>query len=345
MGMSVSALAAACAPAASPPSTGPLPGVGVTPPPTPLTTIRFGIPSALFELLYPRAAQDAGIYATAGLNIDFVETPGDPVLTPGLVAGEFLVTRQGPQAVLTAVAQGTDIVIVAAPHTRLPFVFVAQEGFDSLESLYGQPVGSNGPGAFLANVIDALYRLKGLDPTRLEYVNTGSTAQAVTALAARKITGSLLLYTDLASLAKSGARTVQLADIAQELPNYLRQILAVSRRSLTEQDARLRTFFVTHSRAYRWALNNKEAIVQAAMKYQNRDLAEAESNFDILLRPGLVTPDFGFTEEQIRYLQELNITVGGQKEVLPFNRVADLRYVQAVAQELGPYTPPSNASS
>ncbi len=330
-----SALIGACAPAAGPAAN------GGNSPPAPPQKIRIAEPGAIFEPLYPRAARDAGLYAADGLDVEFVDAPSDTVIMSGVISGEFQVGRVGAQSVLTAASQGSDVLMVAAPHTALPFYFVAQQGFDSLESLYGQAVGGAGPGSFLVNVTDALYRAHGLDPERLVYVNTGTAAQSVTALVAQKIAATLVLYTDLAVLSRSGVPTVQLADVREALPNYLRTVLVVRRNTVRENDALLRRFLVAHSKAYRWALAHREAVVEAAMKYQNRERADAETNFDILLRPKLVTPDFAFTEEQIDYMQRLNMLVGSQKELLPFDRVADLRYVQAINQELGPYVPPA----
>ncbi len=329
----LAACSAATAPAASSTS---------APPPQQLTSIRVAEPGAIFEPLYTRAGRDAGIYAQYGLDVEFVDAPSDTIILSGVISGEFLAGRVGAQSVLTAIAQGSDIVMVAAPHVALPFVFAAQEGYDSLQSLYGQAVGGGGPGSFLVNVTDALYRARGLDPGQLVYVNTGTAAQSVAALAARKIAATLVLYTDLAVLKRAAVPTVQLADVREALPNYLRTVIVVRRKSLTDDDAVLHRFVVAHSKAYRWALAHREAVVQAAQKYQNRDRADAENNFDLLLQPKLVTPDFAFTPEQMDYMQQLNILVGSQHELMPFDKVADLRYVQAIAQELGPYVPPSS---
>ena len=337
---------AACAPASATPAAAPpaAPAVsspGNAAPAAGLTTIRVAIPAAIFEPLYPRAAKDAGLYAQDGLDVEFVEVPSDTITLTGVISGEFQVGRVGAQSVLTAASQGSDAVMVAAPHTALPFIFAAQEGFSSLESLYDQPVGEGVPGSFLANVTGALYRARGLDPDRLVVVNTGTATQSLSALIAGKIAGTLVLYTDQAVLGRSGAHTVQLADVREELPSYLRTVLIIRRKSLAEDDELMRRFFVAHSRAYRWATANEEAVVQTAMKYQNRERADAEANFEILLRPKVMTPDFAFTEEQMDYMQRLNLVVGSQRELLPFDRVADLRYVKAIAEALGPYVPPA----
>jgi ABC-type nitrate/sulfonate/bicarbonate transport system substrate-binding protein len=306
-----------------------------------LTTIQVGVPAGLFEPLYPRAAKDAGIYAQAGLDLELVEVPGgDTVIARGVISGEFLVGRQGTQGVLSADAQGSDLVMVASPQNRLAAIFAAQEGFDSLQSLYDHSVGSNGPGGFLTSIIDAIYRAKGLDSQRLVYVNTGTSVQSLGALIAKKVDASLVNLTELPIVTKSGARIVPLAHTAEDIPNFLRVVLTVRRNTIDDQDELLRRFFVAHSRAYRWALSNKDAVVRAAVEYQKRDPAEAAANFDLLFKPGLMTPDLSFSEEQIDYMQNLSVLQGGQKEILPFDRVANLRYVKAIAEELGPYVFP-----
>lgn len=304
-----------------------------------VTTIKMGIPVNLFELLYPRAARDAGVYKEFNIDVDFTETTSDNLLR-GLLAGEFLVSRLGPQEVMGAVAGGADVRIIAAPHTGLPFYLVAQEGLTSLESLYGKNVGSSGARGFLENLIVALYKTKGADPTKLQFVNTTSTSQSVAPFAQKQIDASLMLYTDMEALRQSGAKWAQIADLRVDLPKYLRQIIAIRGQSLQADDAIIRTFVVAQSKAYRWALTNKAAVVEAAQKYQGRDKAQSEKNFDLLLQPGLVTPEFSFTPDQIDYLQQLNIDQGVQTQKLPFERVADLRYVNAVKEQLGPFTPP-----
>jgi hypothetical protein len=39
-------------------------------------------------------------------------------------------------------------------------------------------------------------------------------------------------------------------------------------------------------------------------------------------------------------MQRLNLVVGSQRDLLPFEKVADLRYVKAIGEALGPYVPP-----
>ncbi len=333
---SASATAAAGAPATATPG-----AARATPPASSLTTVQVGVPAGLFEPLYPRAAKDAGIYARSGLDLELVEVPGgDTVIARGVISGGFLVGRQGTQGVLSADAQGSDLVMVASPQNRLAAIFAALEGFDTLQSLYDHPVASNGPGGFLTSITDAIYRAKGLDSSRLVYVNTGTSVQSLGALIAKKVDASLVNLTELPIVTRSGTPIVALAHTAEDIPNFLRVVLTVRRSAMDDQGDLLRRFFVAHSRAYRWALSNREAVVRAAVEYQKRERADAEANFDLLFKPGLMTPDLSFSEEQIDYMQNLSLAEGGQKEILPFDRVADLRYVQAIAAELGPYTFP-----
>ena len=142
-------LVAACAPAGATPAGGAAPCPVASSPgtlhPPPVLTIRVAIPAAIFEPLYPRAAKDAGLYAEDGLDVEFVEVlrydhavGRDQRRVPG--------RSGGAQSVLTAASQGSDAVMVAAPHTALPFIFAAQDVFASLgESL--RPAVGGAPGA------------------------------------------------------------------------------------------------------------------------------------------------------------------------------------------------------
>ena len=54
----------------------------------------------------------------------------------------------------------------------------------------------------------------------------------------------------------------------------------------------------------------------------------------------MITPEFTVTPDHIAQVQAMNVAAGQQTRTFSFEQVTDLRYVQAIAQTLGPYTVP-----
>ncbi len=301
--------------------------------------INLGVINALFDNAFIIAPMKAGVYKDMGIDLAITEFQDGNTMTRAVVSDQIHTGEMGIPQIFPADESGADLKLVAAPKARLNFVFVVQKDVNKLEDLYGKDIGTNGINAQLYEIVVSLYRAKGADPTKLTIANIGPSPQVTRALLAGRVAAAPILVSDLPVI-KNDPNLKVLYDCGAELPNFLRLAMPVRQTLINSQDALLRQFFIAHSKALRWALDNKDAVIKSAVDDIKQDPAAAQSNWDTYTQNGELTPDFTITEAQITYMQQLNLDNGSQKAMLPTDRVLDTRYIQAVQQALGPYKKP-----
>ena len=301
--------------------------------------INLGVINALFDNAFIIAPMKAGIYKDMGIDLSITEFQDGNTMTRGVVSDQIHTGEMGIPQIFPADEAGGDLKLVAAPKAKLNFVFVVQKDVNKLEDLYGKEIGTNGINAQLHVITVSLFKAKGADPSKLTIANIGPSPQVTRALLAGRVAAAPILISDLPVI-KNDANLKVLYDCGAELPNFLRLAMPVRQTLIDSQDALLRQFFIAHSKALRWALDNKDAVIKSAVDDIKQDPAAAQSNWDTYIQNGELSPDFTITEAQITYMQQLNLENGSQKAMLPTNRVMDPRYFQAVQQALGPYKKP-----
>lgn len=282
------------------------------------------------------AADKAGIFRDAGLEIEWPEFQNGNLIVRAILAGETTTGIVSVQPIFSAIEQGSEFTIVAAPMLRQPFCIAARKDISSLEDLYGKEVGTNGPGAGLENFVIALYQAKGLDPSKLVFVNIGQPAEQLKALSAGKIVAGVVNSGQISQV-EALADAKILVKGWEVLTTWIRFGMPVRTSDLSDQDDAFRRFFVALSRAYRWTYNHRADVVAAGIEGLQYAQDFAEAAYDDLIDNGMMNPDLSFTEEQVRYMQQLNVDSQQQQAILPFDRVADLRYVRYVRDTLGPF--------
>ncbi|HLI27500.1 MAG TPA: ABC transporter substrate-binding protein [Chloroflexota bacterium] len=324
-------------PAAEPASQG---GAGATAPSGQPTKVTLATIRGIFDQAYLLAAIDAGIYARDGIDLELVGFQDDVAATRALIAGEVLVYDIAPARPLSAIEQGTALKALGVTYARLPFVILGRKEVASLSALPGKSVAIGAPGDLNDQIVRALFRKYQVDANAVSFVPIGPTPQIIQALIAGKVEAGPALFVNEFQV-RDNPDLHRLADVSQEFPDWVRFVLFVKQETIERQDALLRRFVLAHSKAWRWALENRDAVIAAATKYLSIPEGLAAAAYDApFTRPGMITPDFTITAEQMQTVQELNIAAGTQTRLIPFDQLVDLRYVQAVQQELGPYRVP-----
>ena len=108
---------------------------------------------------------------------------------------------------------------------------------------------------------------------------------------------------------------------------------APSRRSATSWCARSRP--TPSSTASSPAPNSKDAFTRARAAVLKKSANEGEAEWNFIQKYKPYALDLMLSEERIRYMQELNVELGLQKKVLPYNQVVDMSLAQEAVKLLG----------
>lgn len=286
------------------------------------------------------AADDAGAFKNRGIKLATPEFAGGNLIVRTMLSNAADTAVVSVQPIYASIAQGADLMMVAAPALKTSFAIVGKKEYDSLESLYGKTIGANGPGAGLENFVIALYQAKNLDATKLNFVNIGATAAQWGALSADKVDAAVVISSEF-GLLKTRPQLHVIAKGWEILTFFNRFGSPVHQKDMQERNDLFERFFVALSEAYRWGLDHKTEVVQTAIERLDFKQEVAEAAFDDLIENELLNPDLAFTQKHVEYMQQLNVDSNQQPKVLPFDQVADLRYVKHVADTLGEYKPKS----
>jgi NitT/TauT family transport system substrate-binding protein len=181
----------------------------------------------------------------------------------------------------------------------------------------------------------ALLRKKKIDPSQVKFVNAGSNAQVLEAVKAGKVEAGL---SGVAGM--SGANAARVLDdgrLWQELPEYTYQPAYASVRALREKPEELARCLAAYTMLYRYLSgpNSRAAYLDARRRAANESSsAEGEAVWDFIQKYQPYALEVGLTPQRVAYLQELNVALGMQSKVLPFEQVADLSVAQGAKKLL-----------
>jgi NitT/TauT family transport system substrate-binding protein len=238
--------------------------------------------------------------------------------------------------VLPAIVQGKELRLIGAA-MLLPAlaVYSNSDSIRRVEDLSGRTVGVGPMNGLLHILMLALLRKKGIDPAPVTFVNAGSNAQVLAAVAAGKVDAGL---GGIAGM--SGASTVRVLDdgrLWQELPEYTYQPAYASVRALREKPEALARCLAAYTLLYRYLSgpHSKAAYLDARRRAARESgSAEGEAVWNFIQKYQPYALEVGLSPERIAYLQELNVAVGLQSKVLPFEEVVDLSSARGASKLL-----------
>jgi len=300
---------------------------------------RHAEPSAIFESAFRQMAVRKGFAREAGLDVEIQHlTSGTPIIK-GLVAGEYDSADIGSSPVYPAVEGGAEIKILASFTSGLFYAFYVRPEIQAVRDLVGKPIGTNDPGALLYQLAQAALEAQGLDPTQVDYANVGGSPAIFQAVVAGKVAGGVSGVEWLREAERSG-QAKPLFYLHQVLPRFLRQVFIVSDRVIRERPDDLTRWLAAYARGHRYALDHKDETVQFAAELTGvNDLDNLSWTFDWYLQNGVVDPNFRVPPENVEYMQDLGIHLGGQRAKLPYERIVNPAFRERALATLGEYQP------
>ncbi|HZU07873.1 MAG TPA: ABC transporter substrate-binding protein [Chloroflexota bacterium] len=198
-------------------------------------------------------AADEGLFTRHGLDVDLrlIESSTG---VPALIAGETQAAALGGTEVLSAAAEGADLVIIAGLTKTFSFRFMAPDTIRTADDLRGKRVGVSRFGSSSDTATRLALQQLGLVPNRdVEVVQVGSLTARIQALQSGAIQGGVAQPPDTARLAKEGYHV--LFDVSDLGLPAASSVVAVRRADLAERrpvfqalvDALLEAIALQHS--------------------------------------------------------------------------------------------------
>ena len=281
-----------------------------------------------------------GYFDEVGLTPTTLNVADGSKLMGALISGSSdICLLSGFGQVFPAVEHGGKLKIIAGAGVLLQdAIYSAKPDIHRLKDLEGRTVGTGSPGALLHQFTVALLHKKGVDVSKVRFVNVGSSASVFKAVVAGTVDAGPSLIDVYPEQKKYGVHSLIDGDLWKELPEYTYQGSYAADRAISEKREALVRTLEAYCKLYRFISgpNSREAFLkvrEAALKHSDPVEAEFEWQFAQKYHP--YATDLTLSEKRINYMQQLNVESGVQKKILPFNEVADMSLAKEAVKRLG----------
>lgn len=250
---------------------------------------------------------------------------GNKVLAALISGSADICPAAGISQVIAAIARGAPVKIVGgAANKNFNAVFALKPEIKTLKDLEGRSVGVGALGTQLHQMMIALFRKYGVDSRKVTFANVGGGPQVFKAVKAGVVdAGPSEAWLEPGS----GLHILEHGKTFELLLEYVSQAAFVPNQIIARKRELIVRTLAAYARLYRFIMvgDSEAAFIAAAAKALNKDdpdAARAQWNFYRQYRPFAADLELG--EAGMTFMQQLNITTGAQKALLPFGQIADL---------------------
>lgn len=290
---------------------------------------------ALQELLKQQGYFDEFGVAPTTLNV----ADGSKLMGALFSGSSDICLLSGFSQVFPAVEKGGKMKIIAGAGLLLQdAIYSAKPDIKRVKDLEGRTIGSGSPGALLHQFTVALLRKKGVDVSKVKFVNVGSSASVFNAVVAGTVDAGPSLIDVYPEQKKYGVHSLEDGDLWKELPEYTYQGSYAADRAIAEKRDALVRVLAAYGKLYRFISSpeSHDAFMRArAAVLKKSDAAEGEFEWQFAQKYKAYATDLMLSQERIDYMQKLNVEFGIQKTVLPFNEVADMSLAKDAVKLIG----------
>jgi ABC-type nitrate/sulfonate/bicarbonate transport system substrate-binding protein len=250
-----------------------------------------------------------------------------------LVSGDGdICPGSGYNQLFPAMEKGATVKLTAgAALAPLNIMYSSKPDIKSVKDLEGRTVGTDSIGSLLNQLATAVMKKYGVDYKKVNFVNIGGSGDIFKALVAGKIDAGVAPIDYRDNAAKYNLTPLIDGEFWKELPLYANQAMYASDKAIAERREGLIRVMAVYGDMFRWIANpaNRTDFLRF-YKQAIPTASDTDATFllDFLSKPGALATNLILSEEQLRFVQDLNVEFEQQKAVLPFNRCADMSLAQ-----------------
>ena len=296
------------------------------PKPEPVTIINT---AGTFAATVQQLMKDRGYLEEIGLAPTFVNVSDGSKILGALLSGDGdICIASGFSQVLPAIERGGKLKVLAGSEVLLlHLIYSWRPEIKTLKDLEGRTVGAGSPGALLHSIVVALLRKNGVDPDKVTFVNVGSSADVFRSIAAHTIDAGPAELDYEEQEAKYNVHGLADGKFWDGLPEYTNQASYASEKSIRERREVIVKTLAAYAKLYRFIQSpqSKDAYVVARARALGKDEPhEALAQWNFFQKHLSFATDLVLSEERVRFMQELNISLGVQKAMIPYEQIADM---------------------
>ena len=278
-----------------------------------------------------------GIFEQLGLDANILHVSDGSKLVGSLLSGQMdMCALSGFGQILPAIEKGGKLKVLAGGAlVPLQGILTKNPAIKTVKDLEGRTVGTGSIGALLHQLVVALLRKKGVDEKKVTFVNVGSSTDVLRAIVAGTVDAG---PSEVWQEGRFGTRMLEDGRFYDDLKEFTYQASYTSDRAIAARREAIVRTLAAYGKLYRFLgeAKSREPFIKAfatATSKDNREEAEAQWQFYQDHKPFAV--DLVLSEQRVRYMQDLNVSLGVQKRVLPFDQVCDMSLARDAVKLLG----------
>jgi ABC-type nitrate/sulfonate/bicarbonate transport system substrate-binding protein len=258
----------------------------------------------------------------------------------GLISSSVdISTMSGFGQAFPAIERGAPIKILAGG-ALLPglALFSSKPEVIGLKHLEGKTIGTGSIGALIYQLTVTLLQKYQVDTSGVRFVNVGSSSDIFSAVVAGTVDAGAADVALIEHAAEHHVHPIEHGNMSVELKEYTFQgAWTVARNIAAERDTLVRTL-AAYAKLYRFVQSpaSEDAFFRARRAvFASAPESAHRAQWDYIQKYKPYAVDLALTPERLRYIQELNVGFKVQKEILPFERVADMSLAADALRLLG----------
>jgi NitT/TauT family transport system substrate-binding protein len=239
-------------------------------------------------------------------------------------------------AILLNMSAGENVKVIASDLQAPDYILVTTPEITKDADLQGKRIGISTPG----DVSDTLTRLvlesRGVDTSKIDFVEIGGTGARMQALLSNQISGGAAHAAE--GLAAVGQGLKDLFAYGQTIPDYLQHGLIVQQSWIDKNKDFVQEMVDSFIESTRWAADNKDAYIKLSQENVDGIDDQVRSQaYDIFKSINMFAINGGMEDRQLNTTVDIEKKVGTfeDKEMPPLSAWSDPTYVQNYLQRNG----------
>lgn len=280
-------------------------------------------------------AQQEGIFARNGLEVEVVQLRGDILMLRALIAGEVQIASVGSYAIFNAVQKGAELRAFVAPVPQQPHALVAAKSIAGWKDLPGKSFAISEPGAISQTFPRVIMAGLGINPDQVSYLAIGGNAARQKAVQAGTVDATLIHRERAIQMVRADPKFHIVANLVDHLPGVPLVLHTATRKWLDDNPDVARRYAKAMIEAARLALVEKAKMAKLGQSLIGGDMADVEAAYDDYAKGGVWGVNGELTKKDYDFTVKLGIDSGEMKEALAYDKAIDMRFVEAALKELG----------
>jgi len=264
-----------------------------------------------------------------GLEPEMMNVADGTRILAGVVSGGVDISAaSGFGQLFPAIEHGAKLKVLAGG-ALVPTVslYTGKPYINSLKDLEGRTVASGSIGALVYQLVCVLLRKYNVDPTKVRFVNIGSSADGFRAVSQGTVDAGVAATALIADAANYHARLIPHGNMTLELPEYTYQGAWTSDQAIATKRDVLVKALAAYAKLYRFVQTPqaKDPFIAARRSvFPSAPAQDHESEWNFIQQYKPFAVNLALTPDRLSKMQELNLGSQVQKSMLPFAQVADM---------------------